>query len=189
MKMLRHYFISSDLDDLERFEEELERAGISHPQIHVLSLDDTSVENHHHLNDVSSLMKKDLIRSGLFGLLMGVVAAVLVLGVASYAGWTETRAGWMPFIFLAIIVLGFFTWEGGLWGIQTRNARFKHFEEALKAGRHVFLVDVEPNQEAMLAEASAAHPALENAGTGPANPRWIIIWNTRLKRVFGETLP
>ena len=31
MKMLRHYFISSDLDDLERLEEELELSGNRQP--------------------------------------------------------------------------------------------------------------------------------------------------------------
>ena len=35
--MRRHYFISDNLDDLEVFEEQLEAAGISTPQIHVLS--------------------------------------------------------------------------------------------------------------------------------------------------------
>ena len=154
MKMLRHYFISSDLDDLERFEEELERAGIANPQIHCLSLDDTSVENHHHLHEVSALMKKDLIHAGEYGVLIGVVAAALVLGVTSYAGWHESPAGWIPFVFLAIILLGFFTWEGGLWGVQTPNAHFKRFEEALKAGKHVFFVDSEPGQEADVGDRS-----------------------------------
>ena len=38
MKMLRHYFISNSLDDLEVFEEQLEAAGVSTPQIHVLKI-------------------------------------------------------------------------------------------------------------------------------------------------------
>jgi len=189
MKMSRHYFISTDLDDLERFEEALERAGIANPQIHCLSLDDTSVENHHHLHEVSALMKKDLIHAGEYGVAIGVVAAVLVLGVTSYAGWHESPAGWMPFVFLAIILLGFFTWEGGLWGVQTPNTHFKRFEEALKAGKHVFFVDLEPNQEAMLATAVTAHPTIDKAGTGTASPHWIVIWNMRLRRFFGETMP
>ena len=45
--MKRHYFISDDLDDLERIEEELEQRGINTPQIHVLSKDDAAVENIH----------------------------------------------------------------------------------------------------------------------------------------------
>ena len=35
--MLRHYYISDDLDDLEAVELELEGKGVSTPQIHVLS--------------------------------------------------------------------------------------------------------------------------------------------------------
>ena len=48
--MLRHYFISTNLDDLEVFEEQLEAAGVSTPQIHVLSRNDADVEHHHHLH-------------------------------------------------------------------------------------------------------------------------------------------
>ena len=43
--MLRRYFISNSLDDLEVLEEQLEAAGVSTPQIHVLSLNDTDVEH------------------------------------------------------------------------------------------------------------------------------------------------
>ncbi|MDG2277138.1 MAG: magnesium transporter, partial [Pseudomonadales bacterium] len=61
MTVLRHYFISDNLDDLEALEEELERQDVETTQIHVLSLDDSGTENHVHLNDVSSFMKKDIV--------------------------------------------------------------------------------------------------------------------------------
>ena len=35
MNMQRHYFIGTSLDELEDFEDQLEAAGISMPQIHV----------------------------------------------------------------------------------------------------------------------------------------------------------
>ncbi len=189
MKMLRHFFVSSDLDDLDRLEDELERGGVPTPQVHVLSLDDTSVENHHHLHQVAAFMKKDVIRSGLLGLLIGAIAAALVLLVAAYSGWTQTAAGWMPFVFLAIIVFGFSTWEGGMWGIQTPNVHFKRFEDDLKGGRHVFFVDLEPRQEPILARAVEAHPTLSGAGTANASPHWVVIWQARLLKFFGATLP
>jgi uncharacterized membrane protein len=113
MKLLRHYFISDSLDDLEVFEEQLEAAGVSTPQIHVLSSSDADVEKHSHLNEVQSLMKSDLIHSTTRGAMVGIAAFVLVLSVAYFAGWTQTAAGWMPFIFLAVVLLGFCTWEGG----------------------------------------------------------------------------
>ena len=60
--MKRHYFISDDLDDLEIIEAQLEDNGISTPQIHVLSESDGDVESHH-LHDVNSLMKQDVLHS------------------------------------------------------------------------------------------------------------------------------
>lgn len=189
MKMLRYYFISKDLDDLERFEVELEREGIPTEQIHCLSLDDTSAESHIKLHDVAGLMKKDLFHAASYGLAVGVVSAIGVLALAYWAGWTQSQAGWIPFIFLAVIALGFFTWEGGLWGIQTPNVRFKRFEDELKGGRHVFFVDVAADEEGALTETVKSHPAVRAAGIGTASPHWLVIWNLRLKRFFGETMP
>jgi hypothetical protein len=189
MKMSRHYFVSSDMDDLEVLEEQLEAAGIPTPQIHVLTLDDTEAENHHHLHDVQSLMKRDLVRSGELGALVGVCMAALVLGVAYLFEWHTSPAGWIPFIFLAIICLGFFTWEGGLWGIQNMNTRFKRFEGALQEGKHVFFVDLEPGQEKTLDDVTKKHPSLRDAGMGDAMPHWLVVWQGRMKRFLGETMP
>ena len=101
MKMLRHYFISDSLDDLEVIEKQLEASGISTPQIHVLSRNDAEVEHHHHLHEVQSFMKRDIVHSTLRGALVGLCAFLLVPSVAYYAGWTDTAAGWLPFLFLA----------------------------------------------------------------------------------------
>ena len=189
MTVLRHYFISDDLDDLELFEEQLERRGVSTPQIHVLSLDDTAVENHHHLHDVTSLMKSDVVRSGEYGALAGAIGAAVVLGGAYLLGWTNTPAGWIPWIFLSIIVLGFCTWEGGFVGIQRRNKHFERFEKALDAGRHVFFVDLLPDQEDTLEELLKRHPDLELAGTERGTPQWIMEGQKRIPHLLRETLP
>lgn len=189
MKMQRHFFVSEDLDDLERFEEELERAGIATPQIHVLTLDDAGEETHDHLHGVQSLMKKDVIHSGEYGLAVGVAAAALVLGLTYLAEWYTSPAGWIPFIFLAIILLGFFTWEGGFIGIQTFNTNFKRFKEELEAGKHVFFVDLTADQEDTLAAIVKNHPTARMAGTGRSTPHWIVAWQQRIKGLFTETLP
>ena len=174
MKMLRHYFISDSLDDLEVFEEQLEAAGVSTPQIHVLSRNDAEVEGHPHLHEVQSLMKNDVFHSTEQGAVIGLCASALVLAVAYFAGWTETAAGWIPFIFLAVVALGFCTWEGGLLGIMKPNHNFARFEQALEDGKHVFFVDLEPNQEAVLEKVLKFHTQVELAGTGAATPHWFI---------------
>ncbi len=173
MNMRRHYFISSSLDDLEVFEEQLEAAGVSTPQIHVLSRNDAEVE-HHHLHEVQSFMKKDIVRSTKRGAVVGFCAFVLVLSVAYSAGWTETAVGWMPFIFLAVVLLGFCTWEGGLLGIQKPNRDFARFDQALSDGKHVLFVDIERRQEAALGAVLKSHPQVELAGTGTSTPYWLI---------------
>ncbi|MEX0731997.1 MAG: hypothetical protein WED00_15730 [Aquisalimonadaceae bacterium] len=189
MQLKRHFFISDDLDDLERLEEELEQANIVTPQIHVLTLDDTGAANHHHLHAVTALMKKDIVHSTLLGASMGLCASIFILVVSYLAGWTETPAGWVPFIFLAIVALGFLTWEGGLRGIETPNAQFARFEEALKAGKHVFFVDLQPAQEAVLKKAVKNHGSVKPAGTGPGAPHWLVFSQHHLRRFFTQTFP
>lgn len=172
--MQRHYVIGDDLDDLEVLEKELEAAGISTEQIHVLSLDDAEVHRHAGLHEVKSFMKSDVVHSTTRGALVGVVAASLVLVVVHFAGWARTGAGWVPFIFLAIIALGFCTWEGGLAGIQRPNHNFTRFADALKNGKHVFFVDVEPGQESALREVLGRHASVQPAGTGEPSRHWLM---------------
>jgi hypothetical protein len=174
MNMLRHYFVSNSLDDLEVFEEQLEAAGVSTPQIHVLSRNDAEVNHHHHLHEVQSFTKRDIVHSTERGAVVGLWASVVVLSFAYLAGWTESAAGWMPFIFLAVTLLGFSTWVGGLLGIEKPNHNFVRFEQALSEGKHIFFVDLEPRQEAVLEQVLKSHSQVELAGTGSSTPHWLI---------------
>lgn len=189
MKLKRHFFISSDLDDLEAFEEELENAGIVTPKIHVLTLDDRGAANHHHLHTVTALMKKDIVHSTILGAALGLSVSAFILILSYLAGWTETAAGWTPFVFLAIVALGFLTWEGGLRGIETPNSLFNRFEKALNAGKHVFFVDLHPGQEKIVEDLVRNHSKVQPTGTGPGAPYWLVFSQYRIKRFFNETFP
>ena len=171
--MNRHYYISDNLDELEKIESELEAGGINTEQIHVLSEQDASVEQHQ-LHDVNSFMKKDLVHSGRLGGLFGLGLAVLVLSTAFLSGWAATPVGWMPFVFLALLAFSFGVWEGGLLGMQRPNVHFREFHDVLRQGKHLFFVDVAPKQEAALARVVLRHPQLELAGTGSATPGWLV---------------
>lgn len=173
--MNRHFYVSKDLDELESVEHELEANGISTEQMHVLSEKDAEVEEHH-LHEVTSFMKQDVVNSGEKGAVVGVILAAAVLVVAWLFGWTETAAGWLPFIFLAVVVLGFCTWEGGFFGFQEPNSQFRRFKKLLKHGKHIFFVDVEPEQEATLSKVIRHHPHLKNAGYGYGSPHWFVAW-------------
>ncbi len=184
--MKRHYYISDSLQELVEVEEELESGGLSHAQIHVLSDDDRAVEQHN-LNEVEAVLKQDVVHSMEVGALVGAAFAVLILIAVSLSGIAQTT-GWTPFVFLAIVVLGFCAWEGGLFGIQVPHAEFQRFKEALNTGKHVLFIDIRETQEALLSKVVDHHPALELAGTGSATPELVISAQDRMK-AFIQSMP
>jgi len=184
--MKRHYFISTDLDDLEHVEQELEQKGVSTPQIHVLSEDDAGVETHH-LHEVEAVLKKDVVRGTELGAVVGVIGAGAILTLAWFSGLTATYT-WVPAIFLAVIVLGFCTWEGGLIGIQEPHSDFKRFQDQLHEGKHVLFVDVPADQESILQSVVRNHPKLQDAGEGESTPGWVIGAQRKWTR-FTEVAP
>lgn len=172
-KMLRHYYICDSLAELEKLEIELEHAGISTPQIHVLSEDHQELERHNQLHEVMDLMKSDVVHRMKIGAMIGIPVCLSVLLYAYFSDLTET-VGWLPFLFLAFALLGFCTWEGGLLGIQLPNRRFRRFADDIKMGKHIFFVDVSAKQEAILANSIHKHPEVRSAGLGLSTPNWII---------------
>lgn len=171
--MKRHYYISDDLDELEDVSKELVDENITEPQFHVLSNDDAALQKHN-LHEVEAVLKQDVVHSTELGAVIGLALATVVLAAASLLGLTDTPVGWLPFIFLAVVILGFCTWEGGLIGIQIPNYQFARFKDVLSKGKHVFFVDIDKEQEPMLAKIVGRHPQLQLAGMGEATPKWVI---------------
>jgi len=186
--MKRHFYVSDDLDDLDRIEQELETRGVYRPQIHVFSRDDAGVDTHDHLHNLESVFRQDLVHGTLVGTWIGALLAALVLAVTALSDWPETYT-WTPFIMLALVLFGFCAWSGGLYGIQVPNREFKRFEPQLREGRHVFIVDVDPEQEASLARVVQRHSGLRLAGTGRAPPRWFVIGQHKVQKFTSETFP
>lgn len=185
--MKRHYFISDNLDDLESVENELEKRGITTLQIHVLSQKDAEVEQHR-LHEVASFMKQDVVHSAVFGAAIGIVVNLIFLSVVHTTGLAKTEAGWLPFVFLAVVLLGFCTWEGGLRGIQEPNHHFRRFQKLLQDGKHIFFVDVDSREEHVLLQVVSMHPGLIAAGVEPAGAHWIVGWQQKCLN-FVRTLP
>ena len=105
-------------------------------------------------------------------------SAVLIL--TEYLDWYKFGAGWTPFIFLALILFWFCIWEGGFIGIQRKNILFGKFKRALKDGLHIFYVDLYPSQELALDRILKLHPEVISAGTGKADPQWLVVLNQKI---------
>ncbi len=185
--MKRRFFLSDDLDELDRCEAELLEAGLGTPQIHVLSRDDAGVASRPHLTPVEAVLKKDVVRGTEVGAVIGMAGAALVLGAAWFTGVTAS-VGWVPFIFLAIIVLGFCTWEGGLFGIQEPHREFSRFDAELERGNHLLIVDVSSSDETLLDQVIATHPTVCLAGEGSATPELVVQAHKKFNDAM-QTLP
>ena len=181
--MKRFYYLSDDLDDLEHIEAELESSGISTPQIHILSRNDAGLEEHH-LHQVPSFLKKDVVHSTQIGAMLGAVVALVVI-VVTYVSGFAAKTGWVPFIFLAVVAWGFITWEAGLFGIQVPNVHFKRFEDALKEGKHILFVETDRADEEVLRAVLGKHPKLESAGIETSHTKWLILAQRRWKEFLG----
>jgi hypothetical protein len=72
--MKRHFYISDDLDELDRIEQELESSGVHKPQIHVFSQDDSGVLAHDHLHNIELVFKNDVVRGTITGAWIGLGA-------------------------------------------------------------------------------------------------------------------
>ncbi len=178
--MKRHYFVCNDLSDLQGVEQDLQSAGLTAPQIHTLSSEGGEAESHG-LHEVEAVLRRDVVRGTERGALVGVLAAGAVLALAWASGITASYT-WVPAIFLAIVVLGFCTWEGGLIGIGEPHADFRRFQPALRRGKHVFFVDVDSHQEAILDAVVAGYDGLRPAGTGDSTPRAVVRFRDKWSR-------
>lgn len=187
MRMTRYFFIGTNLDDLEHLEQDLEQAGVVTPQIHVLTEYEHDAHRRH-VHQVTPFMKKDVVHSALVGAACGVGLAALALIITILGGWYE-YAGGIPFLFMAIVVLGFCTWLGGFRGIQTSNSRTRQFDQAVRDGKHVFFVDYPSGQGRILEETSGRYPSVEMAGRARGAPGWLVYSQHNIKRFFSETFP
>ena len=185
--MKRRYFLSDELDDLERFDRDLRDAGFTDPQMHVVSHDDAGVAMREALVATEAVLKKDVVRGTELGAIVGMLGAGLVLGVAYVSGIALT-VGWVPFIFLAIIVLGFCTWEGGLFGIQEAHNEFVKFQHHLDDGRHLYVLDLHERQMDILARVLPHHPKISAAGEGNAAPGIVVEAHRKFNEAM-QTLP
>jgi hypothetical protein len=184
--MKRHYFINDNLDELKRVQLDLIEAGLTPPHFHVLSEDEAALERLQ-LNPVEAVLKKDVVRGTERGAAIGLGLAAVILLLAWVTGLAASL-GWVPPVFLAVVVLGFCTWEGGLIGIGEQNADFRRFRKDLAQGRHVLLVDCEQEQLPSLQRIVANYPGMEDAGSGSATPAPVIRFRDKWNR-FMELAP
>ena len=157
--MKHAYYLSKDMDELETLHDELIKGGLTDNQIHVLSDHEGDAEAHH-IKTVNPFLKTDIVRSVIIGFFIGLAFAILIASIPTIFEFNSPVVS-LPFIFVAIVFLGFSTWEGVLWGIQTANHKFASVMEKVHEGQHLLIVDYSEAKEDKVEQIHHTHPALQ----------------------------
>lgn len=170
--MKRYFYVGETLNDLVLLEQRLVKEGLSRLQMHLVSDSEAEAEELG-LHQVASVLKKDIIYSMLMGFCVGVVISIVLLAIGTSLEIVTAEYS-LASTFFALFIIGFCTWEGGLFGIQVPNRQYRRFSKALKQGHHVFFVDVAENQDQIVASVAKDYPQLEKAGSGKGEWQWIF---------------
>lgn len=139
--MRRLYYLADTLAAVDAACETIRDDSPGDFKIHVLSRDEAGLYRHQ-LHSARSWQKRDFVRSGergaLIGLGLGVVTAAIGAGIGTYQG----RELYEMFGVVLVIFTLFGAWTGGLFGIQTENYKVQPFHDDIEAGRYLVMVDV-----------------------------------------------
>ncbi len=142
--MKRLYYLTNDLDFAEHISDELVRNDIDIENIHVLSKNESGVITHH-LKGPSLFERLDFIRSGLYGMLTGLIVGIISMYTAMYL-FSIQMPGIGQLAFLMFMML-FGSWIGGLVGFAHENVHLKRFHSEVEKGRHLIMIDINPSAE------------------------------------------
>lgn len=139
--MRRLYYLADTLAAVDAACETIRDDAPGDFKTHVLSRDEAGLY-HHQLHSARSWQKRDFVRSGergaLIGLALGLVTAAIGAGLGTYHGSAVDE---MVGVVLVTFTL-FGAWTGGLFGIQTENYKVQRFHDDIEAGRYLIMIDV-----------------------------------------------
>ena len=140
--MKRLYYLADNLDTVDEIATALHRAGISDWNFHVLSKDDAGLYTHH-LHSATPLHRRDVIRTGERGALLGFGAGLLAAIFSALL--LELSPVYNMIVFAIAIVLPtlFGAWVGGLVGLSLENHKVTRFHRDIEAGRALLMIDVD----------------------------------------------
>ena len=164
----RIYFLVPDLETTHKIVDELKRAAIEERFIHVVAREGTPLAD---IPEATMLEKTDFVPGlekgvalgGVTGLMAGLVAVSFpVPGIALGGG---------AVLMLSLLGAGIAAWFAGMVGSDVPRPRVEAFEEAVKKGELLMLVDVPKDRVVEIEElVKKHHPEAKCEGTEATLP-------------------
>ena len=166
--MRRIYFLIPDLQTANKVTDELLLARIEERHIHVIAREGTKLGD---LPKASLLQTSDVIPAVERGLAVGGVTGILA-GVAAVTFPPAGLAlGGGAILATALAGSGIGAWLSSMIGVDVMNSQITQFEDAIKKGELLFLVDVPKARVHEIEEmVKSHHPEADVEGTEPHIP-------------------
>tara|TARA_B100002049_G_C16035870_1_gene356652 strand:- start:489 stop:1010 length:522 start_codon:yes stop_codon:yes gene_type:complete len=147
--MRRLYYIADDLKTTENIAKSLSRLNDFAWRYHVISQDQQGLTQHN-IRSGQFWHLTDSARQAEQGALIGMIAGVI--GAGFYAAFNPQLlplpiSSWLAYILIPAIAGG---WAGAFWGARSQHYQLKRFEDELKYGGYVVMIDVPKDQVQMV---------------------------------------
>ena len=144
--MKRMYYLTDNIDSAEQIATDLQQAGISHWNFHVLSKDEAGLYKRH-IHSANYLQKLDIVRDAERGALLGLLGGIYL---AIHIGTADTfgpNPGSMVYVTAIGGVTLFGLWLGGMAGLAKENQNIARYHDDIEAGKYLLMVDVKADEE------------------------------------------
>ena len=152
------YYLSPTLDISKRVSDDLHEAGVLDWYIHVISKDETGL-NQKHIHSSNYLETLDLFRGTTVGGIIGFLVSLIIVALAvKFEPFGFPLSNTIYFLMILFLTL-FGIWEGGLYGIDSENKKIRPFHDEIEAGKFLVLVYSAKEEEGIIKEMMAKkHP-------------------------------
>jgi hypothetical protein len=147
--MKRLYYLTSSLSVVDKLNAELNRVGLLHSDIHVVSNDEKEVKKHH-LIAANKLEKSSVLDAGFLGLLIGLSAGIVCYGAIMLTMLTMQVSPSVIQLTVFSLLLGGMLLGGGCgvaYGYGHDSRRLNAIRSNLSAGDHLMMIDAEEDRE------------------------------------------
>lgn len=164
--MRRLYFLLPDLDVTHTVVDELLLARVDERHIHIIAKEGTPLGD---LPEASLVQKSDFVPAMERGIAMGGATGV-VAGLAALA-FPGVVIGGGALLAMGLAGAGMGAWLGGMIGMDVENTHIRQFENAVKSGGILVLVDVPKDRVHSIQDLiKKHHPDADFEGTEPTIP-------------------
>jgi hypothetical protein len=157
------YYLAPTLKSTQDISDDLHEVGINDYFVHVVSRDESGLKQQH-IHSSNYLETLDLIRDGLIGAVVGLLAGLLGVWALQYFAPFGPNIHVPAFVYYAIVAVAtlFGAWEGGLIGVASENKKIARFHDDLDAGKYLILIyALKAKEDAVRAMMRERHPEAE----------------------------